>query len=68
MKDNGWNEYEKLVMARLKEQTLGQTAIEKRLRNIEIEIALLKLRAGLFGALAGTVPALTAVLYMLFNK
>ncbi len=45
----------------------GMDRIEKRLRNIETEIALLRLKSGLWGAVAGVVAALGPVLFMLWR-
>ena len=58
---NGWKDFE------IKRLSDGMDRIEKRLRNIETEIALLRLKSGLWGAIAGVVAALGPVLFMLWR-
>lgn len=58
MEENGWKEYQKLVM---KELTDNSTMIELLRRDItalRVEIAMLKTRAAIWGGIAGMVLAI----------
>ncbi len=50
---NGWAEYQRLVLGSLKEIKESAQETEVRLRNIELEIALLRLKSSLWGGVAG---------------
>ena len=61
MPDTGWTEWSKYVLKELERLNSTQEAIEKRLNSIEVEIGMLKVKAGVWGALAGGVPAVIAI-------
>lgn len=62
MTEPGWSYYEKLVTAQLAalEQKVGD--IDEKLTLLRIDVAQLKVKAGLWGAAAGMVPALIAAI------
>lgn len=64
---NDWSEYQKLVMTELKRLTKECKQLADALAKMHVEIAVIKVRAGFFGALAGSVPSLVAVLVMLLK-
>lgn len=71
---NGWPTYQKLVLAKLEGLEVGQTTNERRLEQVsvqlqrlEVEVAGLKVKAGVWGALAGTIPALVAAFGLLLH-
>jgi len=75
---NGWNEYSRLVLAELKRLNEGQEHIidgrvkdrrdiEEELRQIHIELARLQVKAGLWGAMAGVIPAAIALAFSLLH-
>ena len=53
---NGWNQYQKLVMDKLDEHNEKFTNIESKLTQIQVDIATLKVKAGVWGGIAGLVP------------
>ena len=53
---NGWNQYQKLVMDKLDEHDEKFTNIESKLTQIQVDIATLKVKAGVWGGVAGLVP------------
>ena len=53
---NGWNQYQKLVMDKLDEHNEKFTNIESKLTQIQVDIATLKVKAGVWGGVAGLVP------------
>ncbi len=48
---------ERLVIYRLDESSRRLTMIEKRLRSLELEIQVMRVKAGIWGLLAGLIPA-----------
>ena len=66
---NGWSEYEKLVMATLERYQTWLGEINKKLEEMNAEIAKLKIKAGVWGALAGMIPVvITILIYLLMKK
>ena len=53
---NGWKQYQKLVMDKLDEHDEKFTNIESKLTQIQVDIATLKVKAGVWGGVAGLVP------------
>ena len=67
MSTNGWGEYQKLVLNELERLNEQQEKINVKIDKLAIEIATLRVKAGMWGALAGTVPALVTFLFMYFK-
>lgn len=59
---NGWSAYEKMVINRLDELEGDIRALDEKVTLLRIDVAQLKIKAGMWGAIAGMVPALVAVL------
>lgn len=57
---NGWNTYEKLVMSELSDLKRDVESLHEELILMRIDIAMLKVKAGAWGALAGAIPAIAA--------
>ena len=53
---NGWNHYQKLVMDKLDDHDVKFSNIENKLTQIQVDIATLKVKAGVWGGIAGLVP------------
>lgn len=58
----GWPEYQRLVLKTLSDLTDGQQRVEDKLEALTIDVAMLKVKAGVWGAAAGMVPALAILL------
>ena len=58
--DNGWNEYEKLVLYRL-------DTIEKNIGNLFTKVNALQLKSGLIGLLGGLIPAVSVAIYIIIR-
>jgi hypothetical protein len=54
---NGWSAYEKLVMSKLETLEERVDGIDDKLTLVRIDVAGLKIRAGIWGATAGMIPA-----------
>ena len=58
---NGWNQYQKLVMDKRGEHDEKFTSIESKLMKIQVDLATLKVKAGIWGGLAGMIPVVIAI-------
>ena len=56
-KQNGWNEWAYKVLGDIERLSTGQDSIQKRLTDIQIELATLKGKASIWGAIAGVIFA-----------
>jgi len=61
---NGWNEWSRHVLSELKRLNDAYEAIDGKLNRVRTDIAVLKVKSGVWGFMAGTVPGLTVVLYI----
>ncbi len=57
----GWPEWGNHVLKELERLNESQDKIESRLTQIEINIGMLQVKAGIWGAMAGTIPAVIAI-------
>ena len=62
-----WNEWRRRILYQLEVQGGAIEDIRRSLADIDKDIVGLKMRAGLWGALAGMVPVLAAVLWTLLS-
>lgn len=60
--ENGWNQYQKLVMDKLDEHDGKFSNIESKLTQIQVDLATLKVKASLWGGIAGLVPVVIALI------
>lgn len=62
MKDNnGWSEYEKLVLSELERHNMLIEHVRKDISIIQTEIAQLKIKSGLWGMLGAAIPIAMAM-------
>lgn len=59
-----WEKYQELVLKELKELKNCQCESQKELANIRVDIATLKIKSGLWGAITGS---LTGIAIYIFN-
>lgn len=64
---NGWNEYQKLVLHELQEHTKELERIQADIQKIHIDLATLKVKSGVWGLVAGTIPVAIAVVLKLLG-
>ena len=64
MPDNSWDEWRNHVLLELEENSKQMKNIYESLNNVKIEIAKLKVKSGVWGALAGAIPASIILIYM----
>lgn len=54
---NGWDRWQKYVVNTLEDMKKGQDELYAEITDVRIEVAGLKVKAGIWGALAGVLPA-----------
>ena len=60
--DNGWSKYEKMVIDKLDHHDTRFGLIENKLTQIQVDIATLKVKAGVWGGIAGLVPVVLGII------
>ena len=75
---NGWSEYRRLVLSELERLHKGQLELRNEiaqlrrdtateLAKVRSDIAMLKIKSGVWGAAAGLIPAIIAILLTLMK-
>lgn len=68
--DDGWNEYKRLILSELERISDSLSDIDEKMDNkiinevakLQVEIAMLKVKSGIWGALAGVIAAISILL------
>lgn len=58
----GWSAYEKLVLGEIAALKAEVQAIDEKVTLLRIDVAQLKVKAGVWGAVAGLIPGVVMVL------
>lgn len=53
---SGWTQYQKLVLKELERHSEVLSSLDKGMGNLKLDIAMLKVKAGVWGLLAGLIP------------
>lgn len=64
---NGWSRAELMVMKKLEEHDRRFDSLENSMVLVRIDVARLKVKSGLWGAVAGSIPAAVGVLLMVLT-
>ncbi len=67
-KGNGWKEWSKYVLKELDRLNVNCVEYEKRQRETLVDIAMLKVKAGVWGLIGGMVPVLISLAVMYLRK
>ena len=59
--NNGWSKYEKMVIDKLDDHDDKFSGIENKLTQIQVDIATLKVKAGVWGGIGGLIPVVIAI-------
>ena len=59
--ENGWKEYQLLVLHELKTHSQDLVAIRGELQKLHIEISALKVKSGMWGLIGGVIPVAIAL-------
>ena len=65
---NNWAEYQKLVLAELERHGSLISEVDQKITDLRVEIAMLKVKSGVWGAAAGLVSVMVFLLYQLLSK
>ena len=65
---NNWSEYQKLVLAELERHGSLISEVDQKITDLRVEIAMLKVKSGVWGAAAGLVSVMLFLLYQLLSK
>ena len=60
--NNGWNEWSKYVLKELERLNTCYERLDEKLDKVNNDIITLKLKAGVWGALAGAIPVIVTIL------
>jgi len=66
--ENGWSQYEKMVIEKLDNHDSKFGVIDSKLTQIQIDIATLKVKAGIWGGIAGLVPVVLGLVLFFVTK
>ena len=66
--DNSWSKYEKMVLEKLDNHNTKFGLIENKLTQIQVDIATLKVKAGVWGGIAGLVPVVLGLVLFYVTK
>lgn len=58
MGENGWSEYQKMVMDRLDESRVSLHQIREDIVKLRVEVSILKTKAAIYGGAAGVIAAI----------
>ena len=64
---NGWKEWSKHVLAELKRLNECYEKLDESIQGMKIDLAMLKVKSGIWGAIAGFVPSAAALIYILLR-
>ena len=64
---DSWTEWKQLVLHSLKQQVESQEKLQAQITELQISIAKLQVKAGVWGAAAGAIPAIVVVLVVLLK-
>ena len=62
-----WAEWKRLVLSTLEAQTQDIKGLEAQLGAVQRELVALQIKAGIWGAAAGAIPAIVVLLWRLTN-
>ena len=68
MNENGWDEYQRLVLEKLKQNDASHNEIAKTLTDIKVDIGQLKVKSGVWGGIAGFITAAIALIIALVKS
>jgi len=66
--NDGWSKYEKMVIEKLDDHDAKFSHIEDKLTQIQVDIATLKVKAGVWGGIGGMIPAIIAIVLFYASK
>ena len=68
MAESDWSQWEKYVIEELKRHQDDHREIQRQLTQITVDIAALKIKAGVWGLIGSAIPVVGVVLYEILTK
>ena len=65
---NGWIEYKKLILSDLKELNDDYKGLRGEIAALREDVAGLKVKSGIWGAIAGVIPVAIGLLILFFSR
>lgn len=65
---NGWPEWGKFVLKELERLNDCYDAQVKQIQQMQVEIAMLKVKSGIWGGIAGLIPSLGLLIYYIVKN
>jgi len=65
---DGWTEWSKHVLHELERLNSCMLHIDDEIMKISIEVAMLKVKAGIWGIVGGSIPVVIALAYKILSK
>ncbi len=63
-----WDQWGRHVLAEMERHSASLGRLENDLNKMQNTVAALQVKAGIWGAIAGLIPAAIAVLYFIFSE
>lgn len=65
---NGWTKYQLLVLSQLETHHRDLNSLNAKISDLRVEISALKVQAGIWGLIAGIIPAAVALIMMAISS
>ena len=65
---NGWNEWSRHVLAELERLNDCYNKLDTKMNRLFTEVAMLKVKSGVWGAIGGSMPVIAGVLWLLVKN
>ncbi len=66
-KPNGWNEWSKFVLNELQRLNVNYENLTSQVQRVQVQIATLKVKSGIWGVIGGSIPIMVGVLIWLLR-
>lgn len=65
---NGWGEWSKFVLKELERLNTCIGHIDEEMKRVSVEIAMLKVKSGVWGLIGGCIPIVISLVYFWLKK
>ena len=66
--ENGWDQYQRLVLSELQRLSTGMEKLADQMSRVHTQVALLKLKAGGWSILGGSIAVIAFILIQYLTK
>jgi len=64
---DGWPEWSRFVLKELERLNSCQADIYKKINHISVDIAMLKVKSGIWGSIGALIPIIVFIIYQIFK-